>query len=294
MHLLVQALVIGVLIGGIYALLAAGLSLIFGVVRVANFAHGAIFMIGGYIAYYVRVRGSSPMIVAVLAAFVGSGILGYLVYMVFLWPVHRKKVDRPEEFVLITTFALTLFLGASALLLFGPNDYFMKGFWTKNLSLGSWVHVSGDTVVAFAAAALFAGVLWLVISRTALGRGWRALTENRLGAEVVGVNATALSALAFGISGGLAGTAGALLAPVFLVDPSVGQVALIKSFVIVMIGGLGSIEGALLGGLCLGLAEALGTIYVSSTYRDAYGFLVLIAVLLVRPQGFFGTKVRTI
>jgi branched-chain amino acid transport system permease protein len=162
------------------------------------------------------------------------------------------------------------------------------------VTIGDWIRVSGDRVVGFGAAiALIAALLW-VIRSTDTGRAWRALAQSRLGAQVVGVDVRALSNRAFAASGALAGASAALVAPILSVYPAGGDSALIKSFIAVIIGGLGSVPGSLIGGLLLGLVEALGAVYVSSAYTDAYGFLIMAFVLLLWPTGLFGRKVRLV
>lgn len=294
MHLFAQTIVLGILIGGIYSLLAAGLTLVFGVMRVANFAHGALYMLGAYAAYYVNIRLGLPMGIALIAATAFGGMFGYGISSVLLRPVHRGVIDQPGNYVLIITFGLTLLVGAALVAIAGPEGHSVQGFWNTNLAIGSWLRFSGDRIVAFGGAVALIGALVWLVYHTDIGRGWRALTQNRLGATVVGVDAVRLSHLAFATSAGLAGAAGALVAPLYHVDPGIGEEALIKSFVIVIVAGLGSIAGALTVGLGLGVLEATGSIYISATYRDAYGFLLMILVLLLRPQGLFGRRLRAL
>lgn len=290
MHLLVQTLVLGVLIGGIYALVAAGLSLIFGVMRVVNFAHGEMAMFGGYGAFAAANWLRVPPVASLAAALLVGGAIGYLTNRLLLRSAVKGSLDRPGEFVIIVTFALSLFLQASALAIFGPTYRTLNGFWTADVSVGSWVHVSGDRIVTFLAALVLMGLVFWVVYYTDLGRAWRALTQNPLGARIVGVDVVRFSNLAFAASAALAGAGGALLAPVYLVYPNSGTVALIKGFIVVVIGGMGSIVGSLVGGLLLGIVETLATAYVSSAYQDAYGFLLMILVLLLRPQGLLGRR----
>jgi branched-chain amino acid transport system permease protein len=289
-HLLVQTLALGVLIGGIYALVAAGLSLIFGVMRVVNFAHGEMAMFGGYSAYFAASWMGLPALVSLLAALIVGGAIGYVTNSLLLRAAVRGRMDRPGEYVIIVTFALSLLLQASALAMFGPTYRTLSGFWAADVSLGTWIHVSGDRIVTFVAALILLGILLWMVYFTDLGRAWRALTQSPLGARVVGVDVLRLSSWAFATSAALAGAGGALLAPIYLVYPSSGTIALIKGFIVVVIGGMGSIVGSLIGGLLLGVTETLATNYVSSAYQDAYGFLLMILVLLLRPQGLLGKR----
>jgi branched-chain amino acid transport system permease protein len=294
MQLLLQALVIGLLLGGIYALLAVGLSLIFGVLRVVNFAHGEIAMLGTYGAYFSVSWLGLPPPVALLGALVVGGLVGYLTNATMLRPVFRGALERPEEYTIIVTFMLSQVLMAAAIAAFGTTYRNFPSLWAANLSLGGLVYVSGDRVVAFLAALALLAFLLFAIYHTDTGRAWRALAQNRLGARVVGINIVRYADLAFATAGALAGIAAALLAPLYLIYPTSGGVALVKGFMVVIIGGLGSIVGAILGGIALGLVETLGAIYVAPAYRDAYGFLLIIAILLLFPQGLLGRREREV
>lgn len=294
MHLLTQTILLGILLGGVYALMAVGLSLIFGVLRIVNFAHGQLAMLGSYGAVIVTtVFGLSPYI-GLVAAFICGAVIGYLTNSLLLRPIFQGRIERPSEFAIIVTFVLSqLFLGG-ALVMFGTKYRSFPHFWDANLSLGNWFHVSGDRVFMFLAAIVLIAVLMWVVYFTDLGRAWRALTQHREGAEVVGIDVVRYANLAFAVGSGLAGVAAALLAALYFVYPSSGSAVLIKSFIVVIIGGMGSIWGALWGGLILGLIESLGAVYVSSSYVNAYGFVLMIVVLLIAPDGLFGRKGRAV
>jgi branched-chain amino acid transport system permease protein len=290
----VQVFVLGTAIGGLYALMGVGLNLIFGVMRVANMAHGAFYLIGGYAAYFVAARAHLPLPLAMLAALGISAAAGWTMNATLLRPLYRRRVDRPSEFVLIVTFALSLVVSSGATVLFSTDYQRISGFWPVDLNLGGWVLISGDRLVAFGfAVVLIALLLWLV-RFSDVGRGWRALTQNRKGAEIVGIDVFRLSNLAFATAGALAGAAGAILVPVYLAYPTMGSSALVKSFVVVVLGGLGSITGSLVAGFILAWAEAFGSVYLDPAYSDLYGFAIMIAVLLVLPNGLFGRMGRVV
>lgn len=294
MQLLVQTLAVGVLMGGIYALMAVGLSLIFGVLRIVNFAHGALAMLSSYAAVLaVGVLGLSPY-VGLVVAFMVAAALGYITNAVFLRPVFQGRLERPGEYAIIITFILSQFFVGAALALFGASYRSYPSLWPVNINLGGWVNASGDRFLAFGlAVALIAGLMY-VVYRTDLGRAWRALTQQRQGAQVVGIDVVRYSNLAFAIGTALAGVAAVVLASLYIVYPNMGANILIKSFIVVIIGGMGSIWGALWAGLALGLIESLGSVYLSSAYVDAYGFLLMIVILLIAPQGIFGQRGRSI
>lgn len=290
----VQILVLGTTIGGLYALMGVGLNLIFGVMRVANLAHGAFYTVGGYAALVGATMIGLPLPLAVLFAILTSGLAGYLLNATVLRVLYKRRVERPSEFVLIVTFALGLAVSAAATIVFSSDYQRIPGFWPANLDLNGWVLIAGDRVVAFAFAVGLIGALLWVVRFTDIGRGWRALTQNPAGAEVVGIDVFRLSNLAFATSGALAGAAGAILVPVYLAYPTMGSVVLVKSFVVVVLGGLGSIGGSLIAGFLLAWAEVFGSIYLSPAYSELYGFTIMILVLLIRPSGLFGRMGRAV
>ena len=294
MHLLVQTIVLGLLTGGIYALIAAGLSLVFGVLRVVNFAHGAMAMLGAFAAYFATANTGVPALLGIPVAILAGGAVGYATNALLLRPVHQGKLQHPGEYVVIATFVLMQLILGAAIVGFGGTYRHSAGFWDSNLRISDWVAVSGNRVVAFVAAiGLLAGLLWAVY-HTDLGRAWRALTQNRLGAQVSGLDVGRLSGYAFAAGAGLAAAGLTLMTPLFFVYPGSGSIVLMKGFVVVIVAGLGSIGGVLVGGLALGVVEALGTTYISSAYTDAYGFLIMIAIMMIYPLGIFGRSTRAL
>ncbi len=294
MALLLQTLTLGILQGGLYALMAMGLSLIFGVLRAVNFAHGEMAMFGAYAAYFAVAGLGAPLPLAILAAGLAGGVIGFATNRFILAPIYTRRMDNRDQFVVITTFMLSQFLIAVATLAFGTAYRHVPGFWNHNLRLFDVIFISGNRLSAFAAAMLVVAALFYLVHRTDLGRAWRALTQNPLGAASVGIDVRRYADLAFATAGALTGIAATLMAPLGVVYPGLGVVVVVKAFVVVIVGGLGSIPGALVAGLLLGLVEALGSVYVSSSYTEAYGSLLMIAVLLFRPAGLFGLVQRRV
>lgn len=290
METLLQALSLGIAIGGTYALMGVGLNLIFGVMRIANFAHGALYMIGGYAAFYAFTGTGLPIAVAMLLAIAVGGASGYLVNAVFLRQLYKTRVERPIDFAFIVTFALSMFLGSAAIATVGSGYKRLPGLWNENVHLFSSVQMSGNRIVAFVGALALIGLLLWVVKRTDIGRGWRALTQSLTGAEVVGLDVFRLANLAFATSGMLAAAAGSLLVPIYLAYPGMGSWVLSKSLIIVVIGGLGSIGGGLVGGFALALAEVFGAVYIDPNFTEVYGFAAMLLILLLRPQGLFGSR----
>lgn len=293
-QLLAQALLLGLLQGGLYALLAVGLSLVFGILRVVNFAHGEFAMLGSFAAVFATAMLGLPVWLGLVFTATAGALVALATNIVVLRPIYLSRMQQKGEYTIIATFMLSQFMIAAATVLFGTTYRRLPGLWDQNLNLFDFFYLSGNRLVAFAAAVvLIAGLFWIVY-RTDLGRAWRALTQSPLGASVVGIDVHRQANYAFLVSGALAGIAAALLAPLMFVFPSSGTVALVKAFIVVIIGGMGSIGGALVAGLLLGMVEVLGTIYVASGYTDAYGFALMIAVLLLRPAGLFGKTGRAV
>lgn len=293
-QLFVQSLLLGLLQGGLYALLAVGLSLVFGILRVVNFAHGEFAMLGSFAAVFAVGALGLPVWMGLIAAAVAGAAIAYATNIIVLRPIYLSRMRQKGEYTIIATFLLSQFLIAAATLSFGTTYRKLPGLWDQNLALFDYVYLSGNRIVAFAAALATIGLLFFVVYRTDVGRAWRALTQNPLGAAVVGIDVNRYANLAFLASGAFAGLAAALLAPLMFVFPASGVIALVKAFIVVIIGGLGSIRGTLFAGLLLGVIEVMGTVYVDTGYTDAYGFALMIAVLLFRPQGLFGRSGRTV
>lgn len=293
-QLILQSVALGVLQGGLYALMAIGLSLVFGVLRVVNFAHGEFAMLGSYGAYFAASQMGFPPPLAMVAAALAGGFAGLVTNTFVLSPIYGSKIERKGEYTIVATFVLSQLIIAAATVLFGTTYRKLPGLWNRNLNFFDTVFVSGNRIVAFSLAMLLVGLVFWIVYRTDLGRAWRALTQSQLGAAVVGIDVKRYATYAFVVSGALAGLAASLLAPLLFVFPSSGVVTLAKAFIVVIIGGMGSIGGALAAGLLLGVIETLGTIWGASGYTDAYGFTLMILVLLWRPQGLFGQKERMV
>lgn len=293
-QLLVQSLLLGLLQGGLYALLAVGLSLVFGILRVVNFAHGEFAMLGSFAAVLAVTTLGLPAWTGLIAAALVGAAVAYATNIIVLKPIYLSRMRQKGEYTIIATFMLSQFLIAAATLVLGTTYRKLPGLWDQNLAIFDYIYLSGNRIVAFAAALILIAVLFFIVYRTDTGRAWRALTQNPLGASVVGIDVNRYANYAFMLSGAFAGVAAALLAPLMFVFPSSGVVALVKAFIVVIIGGMGSIGGTLLAGLLLGVVEVMCTIYIATGYTDAYGFALMIAVLLFRPAGLFGRAGRAV
>lgn len=287
--------VTGLTMGVLYALMALGLTLIFSILRVINFAHGEFYMLGGYASYFIlsAFTGLHPLLVIPLAGLI-TALLGLAFELAFLRPMHQGRIERPDEYAVLITFGLSFFLINLALALFGPYPHRPPSFFEGTVNLGI-VRLSADRLTATVLAMVLLGLLLLLINRTWLGKALRAVSQDKQAAAVVGINSLVMNSAAFALGAGLAAMAGALLAPSFSLTPDVGAAPSIRSYVIIVLGGMGSIQGSILGGLLIGLVESLGVGYFPDpsralNYKTAFGLVIFALVLLFRPKGLFGGK----
>ncbi len=305
---LANLLVNGLLIGLIYGLMALGLTLIFSVLGIVSFAHGEFYMIGGYVVYFLlqAFAEMEPMI-AILLAGVVTFIIGVIFERLFLQPMGKGEIERPGEYAILLTFGLAFFLQHVMIGIVGPfpkkvarfYDFIeMDSGWLRMNKATVWffdMPISSSRLIATGIAIILTILLIWFMNRTWTGRGLQAVSQDRQAASVVGINPLNMNTLAFGLGTMLAGMSGAALVTVFAWVPWIGMAASSKAFIIIVLGGMGSMPGALLGGLVLGIVESLGAgLYPDPSkalaYKDAFGLLVFALVLLVKPTGFFGRK----
>ncbi|MFO7264086.1 MAG: branched-chain amino acid ABC transporter permease [Bacillaceae bacterium G1] len=288
MGLLLQALVDGILIGGIYGLIGIGLTLIFGVMKIINFAQGALMMLGMYVTYYLFIWfGLNPYLSLPFSA-IALFLLGALIQR----GVLDRVLDAPEHNQLLVTMGLMLIIENAALVLFSPDFRTVKVEQLSGvLTLGN-VNFEKTKLIAFLFALLLTVVLYWFLQKTYLGKAIRAVSIDRDGAALSGIQVRRVNMITFGIGAGLAAVAGTLITPFLYITPSVGEVFILKAFVVVVLGGLGNFFGALAGGLIIGVSESLTSVYIPGNYKELATFLIFILVLLFRPTGLFGRKVR--
>ena len=294
-----QAVVSGLLIGGVYSLVAMGLSLVFGVLDIINFAHGALMTIGIYASYLLFDNyGIDPyvslLITIPLLFVVGVGIQRFAINAVMDAPVHNQLLLTLGIAIVIENLALVLFTGTprSIELSYARNEFDLGLF-----SLDFPIRLFGAVItlpklIAFAVAILLAAVLYLLIHRTQLGTAIRAAAQEPEGAEMVGIDVRRIYMITLGIGAACVGAAGALVMPFLFVSPTAGATFNIIAFIVVVLGGMGSIPGALVGGLVIGLTQEMTQLFVSGSSKLMGVFVVFLAVLLVRPQGLFGKVQR--
>lgn len=299
--LFISQLANALVIGTLYALMALGLSIIFGVLKMVNFAHGESLMVGGYIYYFLATSflvkvWHVPLPLILMATLPLVFLFGILIERLFLSPAYKKQTARYEEYVILVTFTLAIFLQNLALPLFGPYNRQAPAILKGRIKIGDLI-IAGDRLSAAGIAVVVIFLLLFFLYRTYPGKALRAVAQNPTATAIVGISVERMRRLAFGIGMVLAGIAGALLGPIFLVNPAMGTPFAVKAFVIVVLGGMGSIKGTIVGAYILALVESFGSILLpdptrAMAYKDAYGLLILILILLFRPQGLFGERER--
>jgi branched-chain amino acid transport system permease protein len=286
MELLAQQVLNGLVTGSVYSLVALGLTLIFGTMHVPNFAHGQLFMFGAYLSYALVMRAGlnywAAMAVAVATLAVAGAALERLVF--------RPLRNAPPLNSMIAALGMMLFLEAVAQNIWGPEFRHTDTPYSNIVSVFGLPVAVHRLVLLAAAAASMLGLL-LFLTRTTAGAAIRATAQDPEGALLVGIDTSRVAMVTFAISAAMAAIAGVLIAPISLVYPAMGSLVTLKAFVIVVLGGMGSVTGALIGGFLLALAETLGGTYVSSTYQDLVAFVVLALVFTFKPTGLFKASV---
>ncbi|WP_273853612.1 branched-chain amino acid ABC transporter permease [Guptibacillus spartinae] len=287
MELLFQQIFNGLTIGSVYTLVALGLTLVFGILHVPNFAHGAFYMVGAYITLMMMVGFGFHYWIAIIASIAVVALLGVVTQQLIF-----KKLEGADGMrMMVAAIGILLFLEAFGQFMWGTEYYRM------DTPYGSVVNLFGLTVtlqrlLIIVAAVILMLALHFFLTKTMIGAAIVAMAQNREGAFLVGINANQVAWLTFAIAGGLAAAAASLASPINLVFPTMGNLVIMKAFVIIIIGGMGSIPGAILGGYLLGLTESIGATYISSDYKDVIAFLLLVVILTAKPTGLFTKGVQ--
>lgn len=285
MDVFLQQVLNGLTLGGIYGLVALGLTLVYGILHVPNFAHGGFYMIGAFVAFQAMVAWSWGYWAAMLVAAVAVAVLGIVSERLIFHPLRKASPLHPK----IASIGLLLFLEAGAQALWGADFQRMPTPYTSIVEMGGITAPAQRLLIIVAAFALMVA-LHLFLTRTTTGSTIIAMAQNREGASMVGIDANRVSMLTFAISGVLAAVAATLYAPINLVYPAMGHLVITKAFVIIILGCMGSIPGAVLGGLIIGFAESFGAYYISTDYKDIIAFVLLVVILSLRPQGLFAKR----
>lgn len=286
MEIFIQILFNGILLGGMYSIISVGLTLIFGVIRVTNFAHGELLMIGMYAVYLLStLTGLSPYMVAVPAVLL-LFVLGVGMQRFIIQPLLLKQAA--PEIQIFATVGVSTALMNLALLVFGANMYSLKSAgMPRSISIGNITFIGSSLIVFLCAVLLILG-LHLFMSRTYFGWAIRATAQNSAAASLMGINVKKIYLITFGIGSACTGLAAALIMPMYSVFPSIGTYFVLTAFVTVVMGGMGSIPGAFIGALIIGVVDALSGYYIAPDLKEVVYFLLFILILIIRPTGLFG------
>src|SRR5579885_2877094 len=277
----------GAVIGIIYALIAVGVTLIFSILKIVNFAHGDLYMLGGYCAYYVITLFGVPPMPALFT-------IAIILERLLLTPLYSDATERKDEYGLIVTFGLAFFLRNIAIIAFGPFPLKPPSFISGVQHFGNLI-VTNDRLFAGSAGIVLILALLYFMHRTIWGQALDAVSQSREAAAIVGINPRRFNSFAFGVGAALAAAAGALIAPIFSLAPDMGVLPNIQAYVIVILGGMGSVLGSIIAGIALGESEGLFTAFFPDptralAYTNAFGVLVLMIVLIFRQNGLFGRR----
>jgi branched-chain amino acid transport system permease protein len=286
LDLLLPSLINGILTGGVYALLALGLTLIYGVLHIVNFAHGSLLMIAMFGAWLLAEKAGIDPYVALPIMIAAMFLLGWLLYSGVIGRISRGD----DKTILLATLGVSVVLDNLALVIFTGDTRTIETPYSFDMIDVGIVSVPTAKLISFGFALVLAVVLWAFMTLTDTGRAIRAVAKEPDGARLVGIRPQRMFALAYGIGIACLGAAACLLLPSFYVSPSVGNVFVLLAFTIVVLGGMGSFVGAVIGGLVIGVTESLGGLYLGESLGPICVPIVFVAVLLLRPTGMFGAK----
>ncbi len=284
---LLEQAVHGLTLGAMYAMVATGLALMFGVVRLINFAHGEFFMLGAYAFWFAFKEVGLPYPAAVLLATAAMAAFGIAYQRV----VVRAILERSWHVQLIATLATSIVLTNLAIIVWGTQAKEVPSALSASVLEIAGIRVAWQRVLVLGAALAIFGGLHGFVSRTKTGKAMRAMSQNREACAVVGVDIRRIALATFALSGGLAGAAAGLVSPLFNIFPDMGALLTLKAFAAVIVGGFGYVKGAIAASFLIGITESLAAGYISYAYKDAFAFLMMIAVLLWRPHGLFGRRI---
>jgi branched-chain amino acid transport system permease protein len=284
MTVFLQSLISGILIGGVYALIGIGLTIIFGVMRVINFAHGDLLMIGMYLTYTLFTLAGIDPFVSIVITIPLMFLFGAFLQRVF---INRMQGALPQNQILLTI-GLGLIMSNTMMLAFTSDYKILTTDYSSSSISVAGISISTPLAISFLITAAITAALYWFLLKTDTGQAIRATAQDREAAQLMGINVKWMSILAFGLGASLAGTAGALISPTYYIFPQIGSTFTLKAFVITVLGGMGSIVGATLGGVIIGVAESVSAVYISSGWKDVVVFVLFLLVLLFKPAGLMG------
>jgi branched-chain amino acid transport system permease protein len=280
------AVINGILMGGIYTLVASGLTLIYGVLHIINFAHGSLLMVAMFGVFYMVTKLGVDPYLSLFITMPTMFVMGYVLYKYFIGKLSYGK----DENILLITLGLSIVIENLALMFFtGDSRTISMSYSDKMFEVGPLL-VGMPKVISFIAAMVMCGLLGIFITKTDTGRAIRAVAKERMGARLVGIDVDKVFAISFGLGMATLGAAASLLMPIFYVSPTTGHVFVMVAFTVVVLGGMGSFLGAVVGGLIVGLTESFGGLYLGESLGQIGISLIFILILLFRPSGLFGDK----
>lgn len=280
-----QLLLNGIVIGSFYVLVALGLTIIYGILDISHFAHGSVAMLSGYVGYMLVTRLDTNFLTAFLLSMLFAALIGVVLEKVAYGPVK----NAPPINGFIIALALMLIIDNTSILLFGANQVVIPSGITGVVRVGG-LAVSTLRLYLLVTSILLIVLLYLFMKYTRTGKAIRAVAQNREAARIVGINTNRISSIVFAIGSAMAGAAGVFIGAIFALYPAMGGHTVMKGFAVLILGGLGSFPGAIVGGMLIGITENFGTAFVSSSYKDLFAFVILIAVLVFKPKGLFGNR----
>ncbi|HXH39703.1 MAG TPA: branched-chain amino acid ABC transporter permease [Thermoanaerobaculia bacterium] len=284
MAIFAQALVSGILIGGVYALIGIGLTIIFGVMRIINFAHGDLLMVGMYLTYYLFTLVHVDPFLSIFITIPLMFLFGAFLQKFF---INRVLNALPQNQILLTI-GLGLIMSNAVMLAFTSDYKILTTKYSSDSHTFFGISISSPLLISFAITVAITLALTWFLKETNTGQAIRATAQDREAATLMGINVRRMSIIAFGLGSALAGTAGALIAPTYYIFPQVGSIFTLKAFVITVLGGMGSVTGAMIGGVLIGVAESIGGAYFGSGWKEVIVFVLFLLVLLFRPSGLMG------
>lgn len=282
MTIFLQQVFNGLTLGSIYGLVALGLTLVYGILHIPNFAHGALYMVGAFMSYFFMVDMGAHYWVAMAGAAIVVAVLGIICERLVFHPLRNAPPIHDK----IAAIGILLFLEALVHMFWGSDFRRMSSPYGGVLNLDG-VYLREQGILIIASTVVLVVGLNLFLRKTMVGATIIAMAQNREGAFLVGIDANRVAMMTFAISGALAAIAATLYAPLNLVYPAMGHIVIMKAFVIIILGGMGSVPGAIVGGMIIGFAEAFGGYYISDAYKDIIAFALLVVILSIRPQGLF-------
>lgn len=282
MEFFIQQLLNGLTVGSVYSLVALGLTLVYGILHIPNFAHGALYMMGGYVTLTMMSKSGLPYWLAIVISMIVIGTLGVLLERLVFYPLR----DAPPLHDKIAAIGILLFLEAFAQFVWGADYQTMPTPYGKVVNLFGLTLTAQRLLIITSTIAIMV-LLYFFLKKTFIGATIIAMSQNREGANLVGININKVAMMTFMISGSLVALAASLASPINLVFPGMGHLVILKAFVIIILGGMGSVPGAIIGGYILGFSESLGATYISNDYKDIIAFVILVIILTIKPTGLF-------